>query len=45
MSQTPEDPAASAEHPADAFLAEGRSLRHAPGPYFGDFGGRWMPES
>ncbi|RLZ03674.1 bifunctional indole-3-glycerol phosphate synthase/tryptophan synthase subunit beta [Kocuria tytonicola] len=21
------------------------SLRHAPGPYFGDFGGRWMPES
>lgn len=45
MSQTPEDPAASAEHPVDAFLAEGRSLRHAPGPYFGEFGGRWMPES
>nr|WP_257998269.1 tryptophan synthase subunit beta [Zhihengliuella halotolerans] len=21
------------------------SLRDAPGPYFGDFGGRWMPES
>ncbi|WP_344203858.1 MULTISPECIES: bifunctional phosphoribosylanthranilate isomerase/tryptophan synthase subunit beta [Kocuria] len=21
------------------------SLREAPGPYFGDFGGRWMPES
>ena len=21
------------------------SLRHASGPYFGDFGGRWMPES
>ncbi|PCC26299.1 tryptophan synthase subunit beta [Glutamicibacter sp. BW78] len=41
----PEDPAVSAEHPADAFLAEGRSLRHAPGPYFGEFGGRWMPES
>lgn len=45
MSQIPEDPAVSAEHPADAFLAEGRSLRHAPGPYFGEFGGRWMPES
>ena len=45
MSQTPEDPAVSAEHPADAFLSEGRSLRHAPGPYFGEFGGRWMPES
>lgn len=23
----------------------GESLRHAPGPYFGDYGGRWMPES
>ncbi|WP_125612865.1 tryptophan synthase subunit beta [Specibacter cremeus] len=32
----------------DAFLAGGagaRSLRHAPGPYFGSYGGRWMPES
>ncbi|GGC88999.1 tryptophan synthase beta chain [Tersicoccus solisilvae] len=28
---------------ADPFLAG--SLRHAPGPYFGDYGGRWMPES
>ena len=23
----------------------GESLKQAPGPYFGDFGGRWMPES
>jgi tryptophan synthase beta chain len=29
--------------PADAFLAG--SLRHAAGPYFGSYGGRWMPES
>ncbi len=29
---------------ADRFLA-GEGLRHAPGPYFGDYGGRWMPES
>jgi tryptophan synthase beta chain len=35
----------------DAFLAGGRdeaasgSLRHAPGPYYGAYGGRWMPES
>ncbi|WP_372697782.1 tryptophan synthase subunit beta [Arthrobacter sp. JSM 101049] len=45
MSQTPEDPAPTAGQPADAFLAGQPSLRHAPGPYFGDFGGRWMPES
>lgn len=32
------------QNAADAFL-EGGSLRHAPGPYFGNFGGRWMPES
>lgn len=25
--------------------AEASSLRHAAGPYFGDYGGRWMPES
>ncbi len=39
--------------PATAFLQGGvpvdtapaPSLRHAPGPYFGNFGGRWMPES
>lgn len=30
-------------HPADAFVP--KSLRHAPGPYFGAYGGRWMPES
>ncbi|WP_425861749.1 tryptophan synthase subunit beta [Arthrobacter sp. TWP1-1] len=29
-------PAASTQEP---------SLRHAPGPYFGSYGGRWMPES
>ncbi|WP_428985716.1 tryptophan synthase subunit beta [Sinomonas terricola] len=29
--------------PADAFL--GGSLRHASGPYYGAYGGRWMPES
>ena len=29
---------------ADAFL-EGKSLKNAPGPYFGQYGGRWMPES
>ncbi|GAB3286032.1 tryptophan synthase subunit beta [Sinomonas notoginsengisoli] len=28
---------------ADAFLSG--SLRHATGPYFGAYGGRWMPES
>ncbi|MEX5301510.1 tryptophan synthase subunit beta [Kocuria sabuli] len=30
---------------AEAAAAEAASLRGAPGPYFGDFGGRWMPES
>ena len=29
---------------ATAFL-EGSSLKNAPGPYFGQYGGRWMPES
>ncbi|MEB7504064.1 tryptophan synthase subunit beta [Arthrobacter koreensis] len=29
----------------DSFLAGGPSLRHAAGPYFGEYGGRWMPES
>ena len=29
---------------AEAFL-QGGSLKHAPGPYFGSYGGRWMPES
>ncbi|MCZ2403416.1 tryptophan synthase subunit beta [Paenarthrobacter sp. Z7-10] len=46
--------AAADDGPADAFLsgagsagaARGTpSLRHAPGPYFGAYGGRWMPES
>ncbi|MBG6085734.1 tryptophan synthase subunit beta [Zhihengliuella flava] len=31
--------------PAEAFLSHDHSLRDAPGPYFGEFGGRWMPES
>ncbi|GAB2897269.1 tryptophan synthase subunit beta [Neomicrococcus lactis] len=30
---------------AEDFLAGRRSLRDAPGPYFGAYGGRWMPES
>ncbi|MUK02903.1 tryptophan synthase subunit beta [Vibrio cholerae] len=30
---------------AEAFLSHDQSLRHAPGPYFGSYGGRWMPES
>src|SRR3954468_18140078 len=47
--------AGSDESTVDAFLEGGRpqehptqggtSLRHAPGPYFGNYGGRWMPES
>ncbi len=36
MDKTPTDSAA--QQPAG-------SLRQAPGPYFGEFGGRWMPES
>ena len=32
------------ENLADAFL-EGKSLKNAPGPYFGKYGGRWMSES
>lgn len=44
----------SSADPATAFLAgdreipttgENGSLRHAEGPYFGSYGGRWMPES
>ncbi|WP_233121369.1 tryptophan synthase subunit beta [Tersicoccus sp. Bi-70] len=45
MTQTPA-PTPATDEPrsaADDFLAGG--LRHAPGPYFGDYGGRWMPES
>jgi tryptophan synthase beta chain len=37
--------AGSDEGSVDAFLQGGASLRHAPGPYFGPYGGRWMPES
>ncbi|GAA3695733.1 tryptophan synthase subunit beta [Zhihengliuella alba] len=38
-------------NPAEGFLAGAdprarrASLKDAPGPYFGDYGGRWMPES
>ncbi|WP_082000496.1 tryptophan synthase subunit beta [Arthrobacter sp. PAMC 25486] len=47
-----QDPADMVD-PATAFLqghapadpAAEHSLRHAPGPYFGSYGGRWMPES
>ncbi|MEO6531834.1 MAG: tryptophan synthase subunit beta [Specibacter sp.] len=48
-----QDPADMVD-PATAFLSGGaaapasspeHSLRHAPGPYFGSYGGRWMPES
>ncbi|GAA4692623.1 hypothetical protein GCM10025781_07330 [Kocuria gwangalliensis] len=46
-------PAAQAEFAAEQLDAAdaaapasgGRSLKNSPGPYFGDFGGRWMPES
>ncbi len=37
--------AGSEENAADAFLQGGPSLRNASGPYFGSYGGRWMPES
>lgn len=30
---------------AERAAAAAASLRHAAGPYFGEFGGRWMPES
>ena len=35
------------EQLADAFLnpQESDSLKNAPGPYFGKYGGQWMPES
>ncbi|MET4059558.1 tryptophan synthase beta chain [Arthrobacter sp. UYP6] len=33
------------EEVAEAFLNVHGSLRHAAGPYFGEYGGRWMPES
>ena len=43
MTETPSQPEAT--DPVDAFLDGGPSLRNAPGPYFGGYGGRWMPES
>ena len=30
---------------ADQFLASGQSLKNSPGPYFGQYGGRYMAES
>ncbi|NYG17134.1 tryptophan synthase beta chain [Arthrobacter psychrochitiniphilus] len=40
------DPATAFLQGADAqHVAPEHSLRHAPGPYFGSYGGRWMPES
>ncbi|WP_414672700.1 pyridoxal-phosphate dependent enzyme, partial [Kocuria sp. UBA1838] len=36
---------AAAQVSGEASARDAESLRHAPGPYFGDFGGRWMPES
>lgn len=30
---------------ADQFLTSGHSLKNAPGPYFGNYGGRYMAES
>ena len=32
------------ENLAETFL-KSRTLKDAPGPYFGQYGGRWMPES
>ncbi|WP_149957065.1 tryptophan synthase subunit beta [Zafaria cholistanensis] len=45
MTETPAQQPEQGKDAADAFLAGGTSLRNAPGPYFGQYGGRWMPES
>lgn len=37
--------ASSGDDQANDCLEDGASLRYAPGPYFGAYGGRWMPES
>lgn len=39
-----QSPSSIPDDAAERFLTTG-GLRHAPGPYFGDYGGRWMPES
>ncbi|CAL8898044.1 indole-3-glycerol phosphate synthase [Kocuria varians] len=36
---------AAAQVTGEAAQGAPSTLREAPGPYFGDFGGRWMPES
>ena len=33
------------EHSEHADSIDQQSLKHASGPYFGAYGGRWMPES
>ncbi|PTT70385.1 tryptophan synthase subunit beta [Arthrobacter sp. HMWF013] len=38
-------PSGNADNKAVEAFLQGGSLKHAPGPYFGSFGGRWMPES
>ncbi|RKW71030.1 tryptophan synthase subunit beta [Galactobacter caseinivorans] len=39
-----QSPSSIPDDAAERFLTNG-GLRHAPGPYFGEYGGRWMPES
>jgi tryptophan synthase beta chain len=45
MTQKPGPPNGEDSDAAEAFLGGDGSLKHAPGPYFGAYGGRWMPES
>ncbi|HET7783071.1 MAG TPA: pyridoxal-phosphate dependent enzyme, partial [Arthrobacter sp.] len=40
-----EAPSGNADNNAAEAFLQGGSLKHAPGPYFGSYGGRWMPES
>ncbi|MFJ3956541.1 tryptophan synthase subunit beta [Arthrobacter sp. NPDC090010] len=42
--EAPQTPGQDHE-PVDGFLSQQGPLRHAEGPYFGEYGGRWMPES
>jgi tryptophan synthase beta chain len=45
MTETPIQQPEQGKESVDAFLAAGGSYRHAAGPYYGAYGGRWMPES
>ena len=45
MTESPIQQPDQGKEAVDAFLAAGGSYRHAAGPYFGSYGGRWMPES